>query len=92
MATYSIADIRIGKRITGVAGQYAYNVTYAGTVTDPDGSSVTATERVQFVGNVYGGPIVMVSTMGGQFRIDQSVCARIGGKLGPAWIKSYLQR
>ena len=90
--TYSITDIRVGKRITGIAGQYAYPVTYRGTVTDPDGTEYSATERVQFVGNVYGGPIVMVSTMGAQFPIDRAVCDRIGGKLGPAWIKRYLQR
>ena len=92
MSTYSITDIKIGARITGLAGQYAYPVTYTGTVTDPDGTQYSAAERVQFVGNVYGGPIVMVSSMGAQFPIDRAVCDRIGGNLSPAWIKRYLSR
>lgn len=91
MTEYTITDIKVGKRINGIAGQYSYPVEYVGTITDSAGVT-SALERVQFVGNEYGDTVIVITSMGAQVRIDRSVRDAIGGRLSPAWIKHYLSR
>ena len=69
-------EIKIGRRINGVAGQYAYNVdvTYPGQ----------AAYRTTFVGNIYGGPVTT-----GSYWIDRAVVERCGGKLSPRFIRNF---
>ena len=91
MTEYTITDIKIGKRVNGIAGQYSYVAEYQGSITDSTGT-VSARERVQFVGTEYGDSVVVISSMGAQFPVDRSVRDAIGGRLTPAWIKRYLSR
>lgn len=91
MATYSITDIVVGKRVNGIAGQYSYPVEYVGTIADSTGTT-SARERVQFVGTEYGDSVILISSMGAQIPVDRSVRDAIGGRLSPAWIRRYLSR
>ncbi len=91
MTDYTITDIKISKRINGIAGQYSYVAEYLGSITDSAGT-VSARERVQFVGNEYGDSVIVISSMGAQIPVDRSVRNAIGGRLSPAWIKRYLSR
>lgn len=68
--------IKIGRRINGVAGQYAYDV----TVTYPGQTAY----RTTFVGNIYGGPVTT-----GSYWIDRAVVERCGGKLSPQFIRNF---
>lgn len=63
----------------GIAGQIAYSV----TVTYPD----EAPRRVEFIGDVYGGPVVMVTptNLGGTFVTHPERF----GKFGPAWVRKF---
>jgi hypothetical protein len=67
------------KRTNGVAGQIAYTVTviYEGEPPAP----------VTFVGSVYGGPIVMVTTgnPGGTFVRNPERF----GSFGPEWVRRF---
>ena len=69
----------VGKitRIPGVAGQVAYmvDVTYPGEATD----------TVTFVGDIYGGPVVLVSGNAQTFVTDP---ARFG-TFGPSWVRAF---
>ena len=69
-------EIKIGRRINGVAGQYAYDV----TVTCPG----QTTYRTTFVGNIYGRLITC-----GSYWIDRAVVERCGGKLSPQFIRNF---
>ena len=69
-------EIKIGRRINGVAGQYAYNV----DVTYPGQTAY----RTTFVGNIYGGPVTT-----GSYWIDRAVAERCGGKLSPQFIRNF---
>ena len=69
-------EIKIGRRISGVAGQYAYNVTVTYEGHRP--------YEARFVGNIYGGPIAC-----GSYWIDRSVVERCGGKLSPQFIRNF---
>ena len=69
-------EIKIGRRINGVAGQYAYNV----DVTYPGQTAY----RTTFVGNIYGGPVTT-----GSYWIDRAVIERCGGKLSPQFIRNF---
>jgi hypothetical protein len=66
------------KRQNGVAGQIAYST----TVTYPDESPTP----IQFVGNVSGGPVVMVTAGGQTFVSDPGRF----GKFGPTWVRRFL--
>lgn len=68
--------IKIGRRINGIAGQYAYEA----TVTYPD----QTTYKTTFVGNIYGGPVTC-----GSYWIDRAVVERCGGKLSPQFIRNF---
>ena len=74
---------KLGKitRHNGIAGQFSYSVmtTYPG---EPSA-------RVEFVGSVYGGTIIMVTDAGTQIPISSRVTDRIGSTLDPAWIRSF---
>ena len=75
-------DIKIGRRINGVAGQYAYNV----TVTTPE----EETYRTTFVSSIYGGGVyVILPRTFGQVRIDRAVVERCGGNLSPQFIRNF---
>lgn len=66
------------RRRMGVAGQLAYTV----TVQYPDEPA----QRLQFVGNVYGGPIVMVTPNGEQTFVTDP---HRFGMFGPEWVKRF---
>jgi hypothetical protein len=76
-----MADPKLGKirRHNGVAGQIAYTVpvTYEGEDTSP----------VTFVGNAYGGPVVMQTpgNPGGVFVRDTERF----GVFGPEWVRRF---
>jgi hypothetical protein len=65
-------------RRNGVAGQVSYTVpvTYPGE----------ATERITFVGNVYGGPVVMVTPSGVQTFVTEPVRF---GPFSPEWVRRF---
>ena len=75
-----MAAPQIGKihRDNGVAGQ----VSYTTEVTYPD----EPTRTIQFVGSVYGGPVVMVTANG-----QQDLVADPGrfGEFGPDWVRRF---
>lgn len=74
--------IKIGRRINGVAGQYAYDA----TVTTPEGE----TYRTTFVSIPYGGGVyVILPESFGQVRIDRAVVERCGGELTPQFIRNF---
>lgn len=68
-------------RHNGVAGQYSYTaiVTYPGE--EP--------ERVEFIGSVYGPPIVMVTNFDTQRFVSERVLERIGNTLNPEWVRRF---
>lgn len=68
------------KRTNGVAGQISYTVpvTYPG---EP-------TERLTFVGSVYGGPVVMV-TPGYQTEQTFVTDPNRFGPFGPDWVRRF---
>lgn len=72
------------KRHDGVAGQYSLSVVvqYAG---EP-------AETVEFIGSVYGSPIVMVTNgnPGGVF-VDRGVSDRCGVELTPEWVRRFFE-
>lgn len=63
----------------GIAGQYAINamVRYPGE----------AVSRVSFVGSIYGGPIVMVTTGGAQVFVSSP--ERFGERLTLQWVRNF---
>jgi hypothetical protein len=65
------------KRVNGVAGQYAYvvDVTYPGE----------ATVRAEFVGSVYGAPIVAVWNGSQSFVTNPDRF----GTFGPEWVRRF---
>lgn len=65
-------------RINAVAGQYKYRVpvTYPGE----------ATSVVEFVGNEYGGPIVVISSSGAQTFVSEP---ERFGEFSPEWVRRY---
>ena len=71
---------KLGKitRTNGVAGQLSYGV----TVTYPD----EPPERVAFVGNVYGGPILMLSHGRQTWIADPG---RQGVEFSPEWVRRF---
>ena len=74
--------LKIGRRINGVAGQYAYDVTvtYSG---EPS-------QETTFVSSVYGGGVYLILPNSfGQVRIDRAVVERCGGKLSPQFIRNF---
>ncbi len=73
--------VKISGRFNGIAGQFQINATvqYEGE----------APETLGFVGNVSGGPIVMISPNGSQVFVSQGVTDRIGTELTPAWIRRF---
>jgi hypothetical protein len=68
------------KRHAGIAGAYSISaaVQYDGEPGD----------RVEFVGSVYGGPIVMV-TPAGETAVSSAVTDRIGSELSPEWVARF---
>lgn len=66
------------KRRNGVAGQFSLvaTVEYPG-----EGRSV-----VEFVGSVYGGPVIMVTPSGHQIPVRRP---GLGEKLTPAWVRVF---
>ena len=76
----STPTIKIGRRINGVAGQYAYDVTVTESGNPP--------YRTAFYGNVYGGG-VYVHLDYGWVLIDRAVVERCGGKLSPQFIRNF---
>lgn len=79
MATLNVPVTNIYK-VRGIAGQYAMRCTvqYPG---EP-------AETLEFVGNVYGGPIVMV-TPRGQYFVSRDVTDRIGSTLNRKWVLDF---
>lgn len=69
------------RRVPGVAGQFAYDVRvkYDGEPND---------SRLQFVGNAFGGPIVMVLGSGVQVFVANP--ERFGPKLTREWVRNFL--
>lgn len=69
------------KRRNGVAGQFqiSASVRYPGE----------AASTVTFVGDTYGGPIVMVTPDGHQIIVSSRVTDRIGSKLTPEWVRAF---
>jgi hypothetical protein len=68
------------KRHAGIAGQYSISA----EVQYPDETPETLT----FVGSVYGGPIVMVTSAGQTF-VSSDVTDRIGSKLDAGWVARF---
>lgn len=66
------------KRHNGVAGQISYTV----EVTYPDEPPA----RIEFVGSVYGGPIVMVTPAGHQTFVRNH---ERHGAFGPEWVRRF---
>ena len=66
------------RRHNGIAGQISYtvDVTYPG---EP-------TETLTFVGNVYGGPVVMVTPAGTQTFVTDP---QRFGTFGPEWVRRF---
>lgn len=73
---------RINKR-TGVAGQYAYDV----SVTYWHHDAPAETSRVTFVSSAHGAPVVMVLEDGTQTVVDD--WRRYGDRLTPAWVRRF---
>lgn len=73
--------VKIGRRINGVAGQYAYDVTLTESGNPP--------YRTAFVGSVYGGGVYVILPEFRQVRIDRAVVERCGGKLSPQFIRNF---
>lgn len=74
--------VAIGPRQNVMAGEYRYavTVTYAGE----------SPARVTFQSSVYGAPIVMMSEgMPAGVFVSESVLARCGRQLTPAWIRAF---
>jgi len=69
------------KRHAGIAGQYSLSA-----VVQYDGEPA---ETVEFVGSVYGPPIVMVTPAGHQVYVSDSVISRIGSRLTPEWVRAF---
>ena len=65
-------------RTTGIAGQISYRV----PVTYPD----EETRAVEFVGNEYGGPVVMITRTTGQTPVDD---ASRFGDFSPTWVRRF---
>ena len=65
-------------RKNGIAGDVSYTV----AVTYPGESSSTVT----FIGNIYGGPIIMVLPSGRQTFVTNP---GRHGKFNPAWVRSF---
>lgn len=74
MTTPIISNV---KRHNGVAGQFSVSA----TVAYPDELS----SRIEFVGSVFGGPVVMITPVGQTFVTDP---ARFG-KLSPLWVRRF---
>ncbi len=66
-------------RHNGVAGQISYTV----DVTYPD----EATDRYEFVGSVYGFPVVAISPTGHQVFVRDP--GRFGSELNPEWVRRF---
>lgn len=74
--------VKIGRRINGIAGQYAYNATLTESGNPP--------YQTTFVGSVYGGGVYVIFPESfGQVRIDSAVVERCGGKLSPQFIRNF---
>lgn len=69
------------KRTNGVAGQISYST----TVQYPEEPPM----KVQFVGSVYGGPVVAISPGFGQTFVSDP---NRFGKFSPAWVRRYFGR
>ena len=71
-------------RHSGVAGQYSYRV---GVYYPEDEGQAT---NVEFVGSVYGAPIVMVTRMG-MTEVQRFVddAGRFGPRLDPDWVRKF---
>lgn len=69
------------KRAAGIAGSFSYRVRvqYPGE----------APEVSEFVGSVYGGPIVLVLPSGAQTFVSSRVTDRIGRELTPEWVARF---
>jgi hypothetical protein len=74
----SIDNIR---KHTGIAGQYSYTV----TVTYPG----EPPHVVEFLGSIYGGPIVAILSEGLQVFVSRDVTDRIGAILTAQWVRDY---
>jgi len=70
-------------RETGIAGQFSLTaaVRYPGE----------GFESVTFVGNVYGGPIIMILPSGTQTYVSREVTDRIGAELTKEWIARFFE-
>lgn len=67
------------KRHNGVAHQ----VSYTAKVTYPN----EPTEKVEFVGSIDGGPVVMISPAGAQVFVTDPT--RFGDRLSPEWVRRF---
>ena len=70
-------------RQSGIAGQFSLtaSVRYPGE----------DFEDVTFVGNTYGGPIVMVLPSGAQTFVSREVTDRIGTELTKEWVRRFFE-
>lgn len=75
---------KLGKitRHAGVAGQVSYSTTV--DYGDGDGS-----EPIEFVGSVYGGPVVMITPSGMQTFVTEP---ERFGTFGPEWVRRFFTR
>lgn len=76
--------VRVGRRINGVAGQYAYRATVTYVLEDGTGQT-ESTFTGTFWSNVYGGPIYAP----GGHRVDTVVLDHIGRTLDLGWIARF---
>lgn len=79
-ATSAPTTVIVGKRKSGIAGEFSYTaqVTYEGE--EPG--------YVTFTSSVYGPPIVMTTDTFEVF-VSQRVLDRIGSKLTPEWVRAF---
>lgn len=71
------------KRINGVAGQYALDV----TVTYPGEAPYLAS----FVGSAYGGRVIAMGPSGLQTVVSAEVMERCGDMLTPEWVRRFFR-
>jgi hypothetical protein len=73
--------LEIHRNVRGIAGAYSISadVKYPGE----------DTERVTFLGSVYGGPIVMITPAGHQIIVSSVVMDRCGSILSEGWVRAF---
>lgn len=72
--------VTVGRRINGVAGQFAYNATVTYLDSEP--------ETVTFLGTVYGSSVTLLNS-DNVYGLWVTEPSRFGEELSPAWIRAY---